>query len=185
MLMNRGTIASELRRFEEAAADLEAAALLAEDLGEAPVAFMARHNLGWIRFLRGDLPTALREMHDADALEVELDRSVARQDRARALLEAGLVGEAQPAEVGDLRADAVWLSRSPVVSLRLAGLLALATDAARRGETREARGILRRANATLVRAQLGLASLDLRTATALHGEAAAALDLDLAAPRGP
>ena len=288
MLMNRGTIASELRRFEEAAADLEAAALLAEDLGEAPVAFMARHNLGWIRFLRGDLPTALREMHDADALEVELDRSVARQDRARALLEAGLVGEAhdllrqaregctgaqqaaeldldlarcallmghrdealarsraaarefrrrgepawhrravlaevmarprlsaaralwgaareagdrlvaaqaaaaglrapgaQPAEVGDLRADAVWLSRSPVVSLRLAGLVALATDAARRGETREARGILRRANATLVRAQLGLASLDLRTATALHGEAAAALDLDLAAPRGP
>ncbi|MHA6524920.1 CHAT domain-containing protein [Tessaracoccus sp. G1721] len=288
MLMNRGTIASELRRFDDAAADLAAAALLAEELGEAPVAFMARHNLGWIRFLRGDLPAALREMHDADALDVALDRTVARQDRARALLEAGLVGEAhdlllqaregcggaqqaaeldldlarcallmgrrdeamarsraaarvfrrrgepawhrravlaevtaeprlsaaralweaareagdrlvaaqaaaaglrapgaQPAEVGDLTADAVWLSRSPVVSLRMAGLVALATDAARRGDTREARGILRRANATLVRAQLGLASLDLRTATALHGEAAAALDLDLAELRGP
>ncbi len=71
MLMNRGTIASELRRFDDAAADLAAAASLAGELGEAPVAFMARHNLGWIRFLRGDLPTALREMHDADALDVD------------------------------------------------------------------------------------------------------------------
>ena len=288
MLMNRGTIASELRRFDDAAADLAAAASLAGELGEAPVAFMARHNLGWIRFLRGDLPTALREMHDADALDVDLDRSVARQDRARALLEAGLVGEAHdllrqaregctgaqqtaeldldlarcallmghrdealarsraaarvfrrrgepawhrravlaelmagprpwaanalweaareagdrlvaaqaaaaglrapgphPASMGDLTADAMWLSRSPVVSLRMAGLVALATDAARRGDTRAARRILRRANGTLMRAQLGLASLDRRTATALHGEAAAALDLDLAAPRGP
>lgn len=61
LLMNRGTVASELRRFDDAAADLERAADLAADLGQAPVAFMARHNLGWIRFLRGDLPAALRE----------------------------------------------------------------------------------------------------------------------------
>ena len=48
-----------------------------------------------------------------------------------------------------------------------------------------ARRFLRRASSTLVRAQLGLASLDLRTATALHGEAAAALDIELAADLGP
>lgn len=288
LLLNRGTIASELQRFEEAAADLTSAAALADELGVAPVSFMARHNLGWIRFLRGDLPAALRHMHDADALSVTLDRSVARQDRARALMEAGLVSEAydllllaragqpgaqqasevdldlarcalllgrsdealtrsraaaqvfrrrgepgwhrravlcqlmsrprlsaaralweaasadgdrfvaaqaaaaglraasgRPAEVADLIPDVAWLSRSPVVSLRLAGLVALATAASRRGDDEEARRVLRRANATLVHAQLGLASLDLRTATALHGEAAAALDLELADSRGP
>ncbi|MHA6511736.1 CHAT domain-containing protein [Tessaracoccus sp. Z1128] len=288
LLLNRGTIASELRRFDEAAADLSLAADLADELGVRPVSFMARHNLGWVRFLRGDLPAALREMHDAEALDVDLDRSVARQDRARALVEAGLIDDAhelllmaregrpgaqqtaevdldlarcalllghpdealersraaarvfrrrgadgwhrravllqlmarpriaaaralweaslevgdrltaaqaaaagmrapsaRDADVADLTPDVAWLSRSPVVSLRLAGLVALATAAARRGDADEARRVLRRANATLVHSQLGLASLDLRTASALHGEAAAALDLELAAPRGP
>ncbi|MGA4669000.1 CHAT domain-containing protein [Propionibacteriaceae bacterium Y1923] len=95
MLMNRGTIASELQRLDEAAADLAGAAALAVDLGVAPLQFMARHNLGWVQFLRGDLPAALREMLAADEVDVDLDRSVARLDRARVLLEAGLVVEAE------------------------------------------------------------------------------------------
>lgn len=285
MLLNRGTLASELRHFDDAVADLQSASLLARDLGESAIHFMARHNLGWVQFLRGDLPAALRHMHDAESLHPLLDLSVSRQDRARVLLEAGLADDAhrllllardgQPtaqrrAEVDidlarcalllgraddareraraaaavfrrrnqagwhrraalvgllarprlgaarrlwadareagdrgvalraaaaglmapnpggadrtDLTAYAAQLTRSPTVSLRLAGLLALAAAAE---DAAVARRFLRRASSTLVRAQLGLASLDLRTATALHGEAAAALDIELAADLGP
>lgn len=286
-LLNRGAIASQLGRFDAAAADLSAAAGLADDLDAQQFAFMARHNLGWVQFLRGDLPAALREMHDADARPVDLDRSVARLDRARVLLEAGLPADAhdlllraregqsgaqQIAEIDlDLarsalllgrpdeallraeaaaavfraRGAAVWLrrarlvellaqprwehacalladalgaddrvvagqaaaaglmvapdgaelaglvaevrslTRSPVLSLRLAGLVALAAHSAREGEVASARRLLVRANRDVLRAQLGVASLDLRTATALHGEAAASLDAQLAQRLGP
>lgn len=286
--INRGTIASDLHRFDDAAGELATAATLADELGATPIAYMARHNLGWVEFLRGDLPAALRDMHDADELDVNLDRSVARHDRARALLEAGLAAEAhdlladarggalgahesaevdldlartalllgrdaealshsraaarvfrrrgelvwhrravltqlqahprmgaalalwraateasdrevaaqaaavalrapgwRPQQLEELCRDVTWLSRSPVVSLRMAALVALATAAARDGKPARARAILRRAADTLLRAQLGIASLDLRTATALYGEDAAALDLDLATPLGP
>lgn len=59
MLMNRGTIASELHHLDEAADDLQTAADLADQVGVAPLQFMARHNLGWVQFLRGDLPAAV------------------------------------------------------------------------------------------------------------------------------
>lgn len=284
--INRGTLASELHRFDDAAADLALAAALADELDQPMLAAMARHNLGWVEFLRGDLPAALRDMHDADSGGVAIDRSVARHDRARALLEAGLVAEAHelllgaradapsardaaeidldlarsalllgraddalsyaraaarvfarrrepawhrrallaqvrarprratarglrraaamagdrlvaaqaaaaellapgpPQDRAELRREVAWLARSPVVSLRMAALVALATDSVRDGDRAGARRLLRRASTTLVRAQLGLASLDLRTATAVHGEAAAALDLQLAAGLG-
>lgn len=287
MLLNRGTIASQLHRFDDAARDLASAADLAEAHGAAQLAFMSRHNLGWVQFLRGDLPAALREMHDADALDVDLDRSVARLDLARVLLEAGLPTDAhellrlarqgqsgahqiaeidldlarsallmgraeealaharraitafcdrdepawlrrarlaelqaeprpdrarslladalaagdrvvagQAAAVGlmagpdgadpsDLEAQARRLAESPVLSLRLAGLVALATSACRSGDVAAARGLLRRASVSLLRAQLGFASLDLRTAAALHGEQAAELDARLADGLGP
>ncbi len=286
--LNRGTIASALRRFAEAADELEAAAELADQLGAGAIAYMARHNLGWVRYLYGDLPAALRDMHDADQLDVDVDRSVASHDRARALLAAGLAEDAhdlltrartgklgahevaevdldlartallmghrdealarsraaarvfrrrgediwhrravltqllahprreaaltlwraatdahdrevaaqaaavalrtpgsRPARLPDLRRDVAWLSRSPVVSLRMAALVALASASARDGDRAAARATLRRASDSLVNAQLGIASLDLRTASALYGEEAAALDLDLAATIGP
>ena len=94
-LMNRGTLASELRRLDEATADLAEAAELAAAVGAAPLEFMARHNLGWVQFVRGDLPAALAAMSRADDLDVPIDRTVARLDRARVLLEAGLIPEAR------------------------------------------------------------------------------------------
>lgn len=284
MLLNRGTIASELRRFGDAVRDLTRTAELADQLDVAPIEFMARHNLGWVQFLRSDLPAALQAMHDANELPVDLDRSVAQLDRARVLLEAGLCRDArellllaradqhsgqQIAEVdldlarcallaGELDeawqrahqaagtfsqrgepawhrraaliallarptmsdAEALWdeasatgdhwvgphaaavvlgatsngspaaaeivaatrqLARSPILSRRLAGLLALAQSAAAAGDHARARLLLRRASQSLLQGQMGLASLDLRSAAALHGEAAAALDLDIAA----
>ncbi|SHJ53433.1 CHAT domain-containing protein [Tessaracoccus bendigoensis DSM 12906] len=90
-LLNRGTLASELGRLDEAVADLSEAAL--GDKG-TPIADMSRHNLGWVQFLRGDLPAALRAMGEADPPGADVDHDIARLDRARVLLEAGLAGEA-------------------------------------------------------------------------------------------
>ncbi|MGD7733061.1 CHAT domain-containing protein [Propionibacteriaceae bacterium G57] len=289
LLLNRGTIAAQVQRLDAAAGDLRRAAELAADSGAGQLAFMAQHNLGWAQFLRGDLPAALREMHAADDMDISLDRSEARLDRARVLLEAGLPADAQrlllqvrdarlpahqAAEVdlslarcalllgdtrtareragaaarvfkrrnepgwerqaavirvqagprttaarslwaqahaagdrwvaaraaalalmaaahpgsarhADLVRDATALTRSPTVSLRLSGLVALARTAADSGDAAKARRLLRRASDVLQRAQLGIASLDLRAAAALHGLAAGDLDLELAAPLGP
>ncbi|WP_207345703.1 CHAT domain-containing protein [Arthrobacter sp. E3] len=92
LLINKGTIGSRTSSLAEAAADLQAAADLATDL---PVyRFIAMHNRGFVEYLRGDLPEALRIMAEADALDVDVERSVAWHDRARVLLEAGLVEEA-------------------------------------------------------------------------------------------
>ncbi|MGJ9404453.1 CHAT domain-containing protein [Arthrobacter sp. KK5.5] len=108
LLLNKGTIGSQAGRLEEAAADLGAAAGLAGDL--PAYRFMALHNLGFVEYLRGDLPAALRTMAEADALDADVDRAVARHDRARVLMETGLVEEA------------AGLAGRAVVELRDAGL---------------------------------------------------------------
>ena len=56
---------------------------------------MARHNQGYVRALAGDLPAALNSMRAADAMDVDVSRSVARLDHGRVLLEAGLLDEAR------------------------------------------------------------------------------------------
>ncbi|MGP9783317.1 CHAT domain-containing protein [Glutamicibacter sp. AOP12-B1-11] len=108
LLLNKGTIGSQTGALAEAAADLRAAAELGKDL--PAYRFMALHNLGFVEYLRGDLPAALQLMAQADGLEVEVDRSVARHDRARVLLEAGLIEEATE------------LFEQAVAELQLAGL---------------------------------------------------------------
>ncbi|GAA5228262.1 CHAT domain-containing protein [Paeniglutamicibacter antarcticus] len=108
LLLNKGTIGSRTGALAEAAEDLGSAAELGR---ETPAyRFMALHNLGFVQYLRGDLPGALGAMAEADALEIDVDRSVARHDRARVLLEAGLIEEA--AELFEMAAH----------GLRLAGL---------------------------------------------------------------
>lgn len=92
LLINKGTIASRTSSLAEAAADLQEAAELATGLPQ--YRFMALHNRGFVEYLRGDLPAALRDMAAADQLDVEVERSVAWHDRARVLMEAGLLEEA-------------------------------------------------------------------------------------------
>ena len=94
LLLNKGTIASQAGRWSEASADLGGASDLAASAGLEELAFMARHNQGYVEYLRGDLPAALRLMQEADDRPVEIDRSVSRLDRARVLLDAGLVDDA-------------------------------------------------------------------------------------------
>ena len=92
--LNRGVLASQLMMLDEAAEDLTTAARLAAAADAGQIAFMARHNAGYVDFLRGDLPAALESMRIADAMTVEVSRSVSHLDRARVLLEAGLLDDA-------------------------------------------------------------------------------------------
>ncbi len=94
LLINRGTTASLLLKTEAASADLGEAAALAQEAGLDRFAYMALHNRGFVEFLRGDLPAALRLMDEADRLEAPVDRGIAHLDRGRVLIEAGLVTDA-------------------------------------------------------------------------------------------
>ncbi len=94
LLVNRGTLGSHLMRLDDARRDLARAAELARAIGSGTIEFMARHNQGYVEFLRGDLPSALTLMDAADDMHVEVSRTVAQLDRARVLLEAGLLTEA-------------------------------------------------------------------------------------------
>jgi tetratricopeptide (TPR) repeat protein len=94
LLINRGTTASLLLRTEEASSDLGEAAALAQQAGLDRFAYMALHNRGFVEFLRGDLPAALRLMGEADRLDAPVDRGIAHLDRGRVLIEAGLVTDA-------------------------------------------------------------------------------------------
>jgi tetratricopeptide (TPR) repeat protein len=78
----------------------DAAIRLTQDAGMAPEEAKARHNLGYLDYLAGDLPSALRQMADAVALSPELPEGIPLLDRARVLVEAGLVREADVALAG-------------------------------------------------------------------------------------
>lgn len=92
LLINKGAIGSQAGALGEAAEDLRTAASMAADSPQYK--FMATHNLGFVEYLRGDLPAALRWMAAADELEADVDRCVSRLDRARVLMEVGLVDDA-------------------------------------------------------------------------------------------
>ena len=94
LLINRGTTASLLLKTEQASSDLGEAASLARDAGLDRFEYMALHNRGFVEYLRGDLPAALRLMDEADRLEAPVDRGIAHLDRGRVLIEAGLVTDA-------------------------------------------------------------------------------------------
>ncbi len=95
LLTNRGLLAAQLRRLAEAESDLRRGAEVASAAHAEVIEFMARHNLGWVHYLRGDLPRALAVMDEADAMPATVNRAVSRLDRARVLLEAGLLDEAR------------------------------------------------------------------------------------------
>ena len=94
VLLNRGFLFMQLGKLPEAQLDTEEAERLAVAEDSAVVVFMARYNLGYIKFLAGDLPGSLRAMSAAEELAPEAALGVPALDRARVLLAAGLVGEA-------------------------------------------------------------------------------------------
>lgn len=94
LLINRGSLLAHFGEPHAASRDVSEAALLAESDGMAALRFLAMHNQGYIEFMIGNLPSALALMERADAMDVDVDRAIARLDRARVMLEAGLIDEA-------------------------------------------------------------------------------------------
>ena len=141
--LSRGMLAFELLRPQEALDSFAEAARLAHDLGGREQEFMARHNEGYAAYLLGDIPRSLADMAGAEDIESDVFKGPARLDRARVLLEAGLVKEAVEAlhaGLADLSGDGpgdghdqsraefeLELARAH----RLLGHLDLAADAAR------------------------------------------------------
>ncbi|GGJ76024.1 CHAT domain-containing protein [Pilimelia anulata] len=96
-LLNRGMLRLAPGTLAAARTDFDRCVAIADPHGLTLLAAKARHNLGYLALLAGDLPRALREM-DAVA-PVLADRSpmvsaVYHLDRARVLLTAGLLREA-------------------------------------------------------------------------------------------
>ncbi|GAA2155662.1 CHAT domain-containing protein [Humibacillus xanthopallidus] len=95
--LSRGMLAFELSRPQQALEAFAEAARLAGALGGVEQEFMARHNEGYAAYLLGDIPRSLAGMAAAELLAADTYRAPARLDRARVLLEAGLVREATEA----------------------------------------------------------------------------------------
>jgi tetratricopeptide (TPR) repeat protein len=101
-LLNRGCLHLSTGNLQLARRDLEECAQIAAPAGRPVLVARARHNLGYLAFLAGDLPTALAEMDAAHACSVALTPPhrtpdpdpVYHLDRARVLLVAGLLTEA-------------------------------------------------------------------------------------------
>jgi tetratricopeptide (TPR) repeat protein len=94
ILLNRGTTYLYLGQLAKARTDLARAAERARSIDDRIREFKARHNLGYVEFIAGNLPLALSVMQDALNLNAPMSRGVAMLDRARVLMEAGLTRDA-------------------------------------------------------------------------------------------
>jgi tetratricopeptide (TPR) repeat protein len=88
--LNRGTTQLWQGKLAEARADLAAAVAIAEANSWPVERAKARHNLGYVEFLSGNLAAALRIMDEVRDQEAGLSLAVVLLDRARVLIEAGL-----------------------------------------------------------------------------------------------
>jgi tetratricopeptide (TPR) repeat protein len=97
LLLNRSMLHLRAGRLAAAREDLERCVGIATELGLPVHAARARHNLGYLQWLAGDLPAALAEMDAAQAQQADAgpgSDAVYRLDRARVLFSAGLLDEA-------------------------------------------------------------------------------------------
>ncbi|SDP32377.1 CHAT domain-containing protein [Nakamurella panacisegetis] len=142
-LINRGLLHIVAGRLAQAAADTAAAGAIARELHRGDITFMADHNLGFVRYLAGDLPAALSAMEAAAAAWPRAAQDgVSPLDRARVLAAAGLIeaaGEHVDQALGFFRANRATADLVDAYSVRaeldlLAGDPDAASIAARRAE---------------------------------------------------
>jgi tetratricopeptide (TPR) repeat protein len=143
-LITLGLADLSLRRLDDATGHLERACEIARKAGLDAHLFKATHNLGCAYFVSGDVPRALRLMAEADAMPVEVSRDRAQLDHAEALLDAGLVEEAE-----ELLRTALDAAREADHVLDVGDIL---LDLARCAVLREDRGSARRSAANAAEA---------------------------------
>jgi tetratricopeptide (TPR) repeat protein len=97
ILLNAGNLYLFQGALPAARRELRRAATFADEQHMSDGGFKALHNLGYLEFLRGDLPLALRIMADAGAIDTAVSRGIWLLDRARVLAETGLTIEADGA----------------------------------------------------------------------------------------
>jgi CHAT domain-containing protein len=95
LYMNRGNLFAYLGRLAAAERDFRAGAILAQAHGMRETAEELAGNLGFLSVRRGDIPSALRVLDSALAGARTYSRFTMTQDRAEALLAAGLPHEAR------------------------------------------------------------------------------------------
>ncbi|MGV1008059.1 MAG: CHAT domain-containing protein [Dermatophilaceae bacterium] len=158
LLLNRGVLEAQLMQLDHAVTDLTRSAQLANGADEPDLEFAAVHNLGYVEYLRGDLPVALALMDQADAMTVDVERGVSLLDRSRVLLEAGLVTEARDTLREAITAGSHWndqdLGEIELVQARTALLLGDAAEASRLARTARRRFHGRASSAWRRQAQL-------------------------------
>ncbi|MEO7269324.1 MAG: CHAT domain-containing protein [Knoellia sp.] len=91
----RGFSAMSLSDLDSGRTDLERALDLAVEHDLPVQEFKARHNLGCLAYIAGDIPGALRLLGDAAAMDVGITSARGQLDHAKVLLDAGLVDEAE------------------------------------------------------------------------------------------
>ena len=95
ILLNRGGLALYRGDLKLARADLARCIEIASQHALPVEEFKARHNVGYLEFLSGNLAASLRQMDSAIEMRTAVSPAVALLDRSRVLLEAGLHREAE------------------------------------------------------------------------------------------
>lgn len=94
-LIRRGAFHLTMGRLPAATNDFVEADVLSRSGEMNVLAFMARQNLGWVRYLRGDLPGALAAMEGAQSVQADKPLGYPALHRARVLMAAGLIAESR------------------------------------------------------------------------------------------
>ncbi|KGN31725.1 hypothetical protein N802_02865 [Knoellia sinensis KCTC 19936] len=132
-LLNRGLAEVSLLDHDAGRRDLMRALDVAVEHGFAAQEYKARHNLGCLAYLSGDIPTALRLMREAMDVDVDITNARGLLDHGKVLLDAGLIDEAE--DVLERALDAARHDRQPVergdIELDLARAALLRGDLAR------------------------------------------------------
>ena len=102
LLSNRGVLHGYRGELDLGVSDLEAARIIAEDLGQKLIVAASAHNLGFLEGRRGDVPAALAWFDRAEAAYEALGRppgmtEVLWANRGELLLTVGLYSEAEQA----------------------------------------------------------------------------------------
>lgn len=169
IMLNRGEAHHLLGAIRPAIADFSAAVALGRQYGLAELTFAAQHNLGFMQYLAGDLPRSLELMGTVDEAPSDHFKGVVGIDRAKVLLGAGLVAEAEATLVEACAA----LERTELVPLLAEAELTRAEGALLAERPELARELAERATARLrprdnrrstARSEL----VELRTAESLH-----------------